>query len=165
MELRWERATILFQFLQSRDHSALPLYLYLGFRNWTDATKWNNLVSSQLLFIQNISPFLKSKPSQPAHGYHIYLDDVGSTQSILLNLHNSSHHTQPHSIIVKYVKYLWLNKVLNRRGKLWTCFRHLKTESRKLITLITSEPLHSCSRYMHYYFQSGVTEVVKMGNR
>ena len=25
---------------------------------------------------------------------------------LLLDLHNSSHHTQPHSIIVKYMKYL-----------------------------------------------------------
>ena len=24
-------------------------------------------------------------------------------------------------MIVKYMNYLWLNKVLNRRGKLWTC--------------------------------------------
>ena len=24
------------------------------------------------------------------------------------------------------MKYLWLNKVLNRRGKLWTCFRNVK---------------------------------------
>jgi len=32
-----------------------------------------------------------------------------------------------------YVKYLWLNKVLNRRGKLWTCSRHVKARSRKII--------------------------------
>ena len=74
---------------------------------------------------------------------------------LLLDLHNSSHHTQPHSIIVQYMKYLWLNKVLNRRGKLWTCFHHVKAGSRNIITLITSEPLHH-SRYVHYnYFQSG----------
>ena len=74
---------------------------------------------------------------------------------LLLDLHNSSHHTQPHSIIFQYMKYLWLNKVLNRRGKLWTCFRHVKAGSRKIITLITSEPLHH-SRYIHdNHFQSG----------
>ena len=40
---------------------------------------------------------------------------------LLRDMHNSAHHTQPHSMIVKYMNYLWLNKVLNRRGKLWTC--------------------------------------------
>ena len=44
----------------------------------------------------------------------------------ILDLYNSSHHTQPDSIIVQYMKYLWLNKVLNRRGKLWNCLRHVK---------------------------------------
>lgn len=36
---------------------------------------------------------------------------------LFLDLHNSSHHTytQPHLIIVKYMKYLRLNMVLNRR--------------------------------------------------
>ena len=48
---------------------------------------------------------------------------------LLLDLHYSSHHTQPHSVIVQYVKYLWLNKVLNRRGELWTCFRHVKASA------------------------------------
>ena len=52
-----------------------------------------------------------------------------STQS------DSSHHIQPHSIIVKYMNYLWLNEVLNRRGKLWTCFRHVKAGSRKIIDI------------------------------
>ena len=48
----------------------------------------------------------------------------------LLDLHNSSHLTQIHSITVNNIK-----KVLNRRGKLWTCFRHVKAGSRKIIDI------------------------------
>ena len=80
------------------------------------------------MLFNNISPFLivypAAKSSHPTHGYHggrcrhYPIDGM-----LLLDLHNSSHHTQPHSIIVQYMKYLWLNEVPNRRGKLWTCFR------------------------------------------
>ena len=34
---------------------------------------------------------------------------------------------------LKKMNYLWLNKVLNRRGKLWTCFLHFKAGSQKII--------------------------------
>ena len=74
---------------------------------------------------------------------------------LFLDLHNSSHHTQPHSIIFQYMKYLWLNKVLNRRGKLWTCFRHVKAGSRKITHNDHVQRTLHYSRYMYYYFQSG----------
>ena len=138
------------------------ILISLGFRNWTDATKWNNLVSSLILFIENISPFLIvsspiAKSPQP-HTVTIFGSRCRTYPidgMLLLDLHNSSHLSQTHSITVKYLKYLWLKKVLNKRGKLWTCFRHVKAESRKITHIDHVERTLHYSRYMHYYFQSG----------
>ena len=88
------------------------ILISLGFRNWTDATKWNNLVSSLILFIENISPFLIvsspiAKSPQP-HTVTIFGSRCRTYPidgMLLLDLHNSSHLTQTHSITVKYMKY------------------------------------------------------------
>ena len=124
MELRWERATSLFQFLR-----------------WTEPTQRSEIISFLLNYYLFktfhrflLSPVRRLNPHN-RHTVTMYLEDVGSTQSIACSssiciiVHIS---TQPHSLIVKCVNYLWLNKVLNRRGKLWTCFRHVKTDSPKI---------------------------------
>ena len=115
------------------------ILISLGFRNWTDATKWNNLVSSLLLFIKIFHRFwLSPVPSLNPHNRHTVTIFGSRCRTypndgmLLLDLHNSSHLTQTHSITVKYMNYLWLKKVLNRRGKLWTCFRHVNVGSRKI---------------------------------
>ena len=35
---------------------------------------------------------------------------TASTDNTLLDLHNSSQDTQPHSLIVKYSRFIWLNR-------------------------------------------------------
>ena len=89
-----------------------------------------NLVSSQY-YLTVYHRFWLSVPPLNPHNRHTVTIFGGRCRQyptdgmLLLGLHNSSHHTQPHSRIVQFMKYLWLNKVLNRRGKLWTCFRHV----------------------------------------
>ena len=124
--------TSLSQF-QSSDHSTLPLYLSVwGFV--TEPTQRSEIILFLLYYLFKIFHrfWFSSVPSLNPHNRHT-VTIFGSrcrTYPIdgmfLLDLHNSSHHTQPHSIIVKYMKYLWLSKVHNGRRKLWACFRHVK---------------------------------------
>ena len=132
-------STSLCQF-QSSYHSTLPLYLSVwGFV--TKPTQRSEIILFLLYYYLFkifhrfwLSPF----PSLNPHNQHT-VTIFGSRcrqypidGMLLLDLHYSSHLTQTHSINVKYMKYLWLKKVLNRRGKLWTRFRHVKAGSRKI---------------------------------
>ena len=132
--LRCESACTSFCQFQSSDHSTLPLYLSVwGFV--TEPTQRSEIILF-LLYYYLFKIFhrfwLSPVPSLNPYNRHMVTIFGGRYRQypidgmLILDLHNSSHHTQPDSIIVQYMKYLWLNKVLNRRGKLWTCLRHVK---------------------------------------
>ena len=148
---------------QSSDHSTLPLYLSVwGFV--TEPTQRSEIILF-LLYYYLFKIFhrfwLSLVLSLNPHNRHTVTIFGSRCRTypidgmLLLDLHNSSHLTQTHSITVKYMKYLWLKKVLNRRGKLWTCFRHVKAGSRKITHIDHFGQTLHYSRYMHYYFQSG----------
>ena len=139
------------------------ILISLGFRNWTDATKWKIILFLLHYYLLKIYHrfWLSLVPSLNPHNRHTVTIFGSRCRTypidgmLLLDLHNSSHLSQTHSITVKYIKYLWLKKVLNKRGKLWTCFRHVKAGSRKITRIDHVERTLHYSRYMHYYFQSG----------
>ena len=123
----------------NKDHSTLPLYLSVwGFI--TEPTQRSEIIFFLLYYLFKLFHrfWLSPVPSLNPHNQHT-VTILGSRcrtypidGMLLLDLHNSSHLTQTHSITVKYMNYLWLKKVLNRRGKLWTCFGHVKVGSRKI---------------------------------
>ena len=63
-----------------------------------------------------------------------------SVDNILLDLHNSSHHTQPHSIIIQYktlrLNYVLLDYSLPRSSKIWWIKFFLTTPKSSTIMVV-----------------------------